>query len=88
MQLQNRGSHKGHHCESRCEMYLEHTKTKPECHRAQGGEGTQDEMCLAFVLVYPVPRLTVCLSQIPGAELRTFLTEAFTYVLQKRVLTK
>jgi hypothetical protein len=28
-----------------------------------GGEGTNDEMCLAFFLVYPRPNGTVCLSQ-------------------------
>ncbi|XP_065840799.1 DBH-like monooxygenase protein 1 [Oscarella lobularis] len=42
-----------------------------------GGLGTQDEMCLAFVMVYPAPKFSICLSQIPGAVTKAFVDEAF-----------
>jgi hypothetical protein len=40
-----------------------------------GGEGTNDEMCLAFFLVYPRPQGTVCLSRIGFETLRNYYVQ-------------
>ncbi|XP_062516134.1 DBH-like monooxygenase protein 1 homolog [Corticium candelabrum] len=41
-----------------------------------GEEGTLDEMCLAFLLVYPRPQLFSCLSQIGVSVLRSYINQA------------
>ncbi|XP_062515676.1 DBH-like monooxygenase protein 1 homolog [Corticium candelabrum] len=41
-----------------------------------GGEGTLDEMCLAFLLVYPRPQLSVCLSQIDSSQFISYIIQA------------
>ncbi|XP_062515714.1 DBH-like monooxygenase protein 1 [Corticium candelabrum] len=41
-----------------------------------GGLGTLDEMCLAFLLVYPRPQLSVCLSQIDSANFINYIFQA------------
>ncbi|XP_065846011.1 DBH-like monooxygenase protein 1 [Oscarella lobularis] len=43
-----------------------------------GGEGTRDEMCFAFLLVYPAPKLFSCYSQVPKRELNEFIAKAYT----------
>ncbi|XP_062516164.1 DBH-like monooxygenase protein 1 homolog [Corticium candelabrum] len=41
-----------------------------------GGLKTMDEMCLAFLFVYPKPKLSTCLSHIPWSSLIQYLSYA------------
>ncbi|XP_062515119.1 DBH-like monooxygenase protein 1 homolog [Corticium candelabrum] len=43
-----------------------------------GGEGTLDEMCLGFLLVYPRPSLAYCESQIPDQTFTNYIAQAAT----------
>ncbi|XP_062515121.1 DBH-like monooxygenase protein 1 homolog isoform X2 [Corticium candelabrum] len=45
-------------------------------HVTLGGEGATDEMCLAFLLVYPRPSLACCVSQIPTQTFIYYIIQA------------
>ena len=52
----------------------------------QGGEGTLDEMCLGFLLVYPRPSLIYCLSQPLSQTFFDYVTAAAQYISIKLTL--
>ncbi|XP_062515545.1 DBH-like monooxygenase protein 1 homolog [Corticium candelabrum] len=58
------------------QVFCDYDTTKRD-HVTVGGEGTQEEMCVAFFLVYPKPQLAICLSQISTKHLQSYLTQAF-----------